>query len=227
MTTTDPDELERLFIARADAGDLDGLLALFEPDAVLVDRDGLTCRGDGLRAALAALLAAQDRFTLGEQRPALVAGDLALTSTLLADGALTAEVARRRPDGTWRWAIDVPDVRTHWRGDGGGPDALARRFVEHANARDVEGLVSLYEPEAVMAFPPGNASRGAGQLRDAFNAMVGANPQFVVGEQRPALICGDLALTSTRLQGGAITAEVGRRQADGSWLWVVDHPDMR
>jgi ketosteroid isomerase-like protein len=227
MTTTDPDELERLFVARADAGDLDGLLALFEPDAVLVDGDGVARGGDGLRAALAAMLAAQDHFTLGEQRPALVAGDLALTSTLLADGALTAEVARRHPDGTWRWLIDVPDVRTPWRGDGGGPDGLARRFVEHANARDAEGLVSLYEREAVMAFPPGNPSRGAGQLRDTFDAMVAADPQFVLGEQRPALIAGDLALTSTRLPGGAITAEVARRQADGSWLWVVDNPDMR
>jgi hypothetical protein len=33
---------------------------------------------------------------------------LALGSTRLIDGGVTAEVARRQPDGTWRWVID------HW-----------------------------------------------------------------------------------------------------------------
>jgi hypothetical protein len=42
------------------------------------------------------------------------------------------------------------------------------------------------------------------------------------GEQRPALICGDLALTSTRSRDGTVTSEVARRQKDGTWLWVID-----
>ena len=42
------------------------------------------------------------------------------------------------------------------------------------------------------------------------------------GEQRPALICGDLALTSTRSLDGNITTEVARRQDDGTWLWAID-----
>jgi hypothetical protein len=33
-------------------------------------------------------------------------GDLALTSTRLDSGDVTAELARRQPDGTWRWVID-------------------------------------------------------------------------------------------------------------------------
>jgi hypothetical protein len=37
-------------------------------------------------------------------------GDLALTSTRLADGTVTVEVARRRRDGTWLWVIDQPSV---------------------------------------------------------------------------------------------------------------------
>jgi len=45
----------------------------------------------------------------------------------------------------------------------------------------------------------------------------------VTGESQPALRFGDLALTSTRFPGGA-TAEVARRQPDGSWLWVIDQP---
>jgi hypothetical protein len=36
------------------------------------------------------------------------------------------------------------------------------------------------------------------------------------------LCSGDIALTSSTLINGDITAEVARRQPDGSWLWVVD-----
>jgi len=34
------------------------------------------------------------------------------------------------------------------------PEDLTRLFVELANAGDAEGLAALYEPEAVVAFPP-------------------------------------------------------------------------
>ena len=43
-----------------------------------------------------------------------------------------------------------------------------------------------------------------------------------MGEQRPALICGELAMTSTRSRDGSVTQEVARRQSDGTWLWVID-----
>lgn len=42
--------------------------------------------------------------------PALRRGDLALTSSRLTDGTVTAEVARRHHDGTWLWAVDQPIV---------------------------------------------------------------------------------------------------------------------
>ena len=34
------------------------------------------------------------------------------------------------------------------------------------------------------------------------------------------------ALTSTRLPGGGATVEVARRQPDGTWLWVLDQPNI-
>ncbi len=37
------------------------------------------------------------------------------------------------------------------------------------------------------------------------------------GEQRPALICGDLALTSTRSRDGTVTSEVAKRLAPSSF----------
>jgi ketosteroid isomerase-like protein len=104
---TEPEHLERLFVERANAGDVDGLVALFQPDAVMVDDRGRVATGEAeIRRALAALVASGERLTLGDQRPTLRVGDVALTSTRLAAGGVTAEVARRRPDGTWRWVID-------------------------------------------------------------------------------------------------------------------------
>jgi ketosteroid isomerase-like protein len=106
-----PNDLERLFIERANAGDVDGLVALFEPRAVVAYApDQLAVGEAAIRAALETMLAGQSQYELGEQRPALVSGDIALTSTRLADGTITAEVARRQPDGTWRWAIDRFDT---------------------------------------------------------------------------------------------------------------------
>jgi hypothetical protein len=38
----DPQELERLLVSRQNAGDVDGMAALFEPDAV-IDRYSVNC----------------------------------------------------------------------------------------------------------------------------------------------------------------------------------------
>ena len=112
----DPQELERLLVSRENAGDIDGMTALFEPDAVIELNDGLNdgqlLRGKEAIHAFFTKLQVTGlgpegrRFRLGEQRPALISGDLALTSTRSIDGDITSEVARRQADGTWLWVID-------------------------------------------------------------------------------------------------------------------------
>jgi ketosteroid isomerase-like protein len=115
----------------------------------------------------------------------------------------------------------------HGRERAARPEDLSRLFVERANAGDVEGLVALYEPEAVLAFPPGAVSVGSQAIREAYQRLLADRPTFAAGEQRPALRHGELALTSTRLVGGGATVEVARRQPDGTWLWVIDQPNVR
>ena len=108
----DPQELERQLVIRENAGDVDGMTALFEPDAVIELNDGRLVRGkDAIhefftRLQVTGLGPEGRRFRLGEQRPALISGDLALTSTRSLDGDITSEVARRQADGTWLWVID-------------------------------------------------------------------------------------------------------------------------
>jgi ketosteroid isomerase-like protein len=103
----DPQDLERLLVSRERAGDVDGMAALYEPNAVLDCGGGrLTLGREPIRAFYAGVVAMGRKFDFGEQRPAIISGDLALTSTRLPDGSVTAEIARRQGDWTWLWVID-------------------------------------------------------------------------------------------------------------------------
>ena len=104
------------------------------------------------------------------------------------------------------------------------PEDLGRYFLERANAGDVEGLVALYEPGAVLAFPPGRLAAGHEEIRKVYAELLADRPSFSSAGQPPAIRNGDLALTSTRLPGGGATVEIARRQPDGSWRWVIDQP---
>jgi ketosteroid isomerase-like protein len=106
------------------------------------------------------------------------------------------------------------------------PEDLPRLFVERANAGDVDGLVALYESDAVLAFPPGQITVGHDAIRRTYQRFVADTPSVVAGMQQPAIRNGDLAITSTRLPDGVITVEVARQQPDGSWLWAIDQPDL-
>jgi hypothetical protein len=80
---------------------------------------------------------------------------------------------------------------------------------------------------AVVDIGDGAFVRGKDAIHEFFRKLqvTGFGPEkrkFEFGEQRPALICGDLALTSTRSRNGTVTSEVARRQKDGTWLWVID-----
>jgi ketosteroid isomerase-like protein len=102
------------------------------------------------------------------------------------------------------------------------PQDLERLLVQRQNAGDVEGMVALFETDAVIDCGGGRFVRGHEAIRAFYVELVASGRKFAMGEQRPALICGDLALTSTRLPDGDITSEVARRQADGGWLWAID-----
>ncbi len=58
----------------------------------------------------AELLADKPSFSSAGQQAVIRNGDLAPTSTRLPGGGATVEVARRQPDGSWRWVIDQPAV---------------------------------------------------------------------------------------------------------------------
>lgn len=107
------------------------------------------------------------------------------------------------------------------------PEDITRLFVERSNAGDAAGVAALYEPDAVMAFPPGSRTVGRAAIEALWAQVLASRPQFEPEPPLPTLRSGDLALTSTPPRDGAgARAQVVRRQPDGSWLRVLDQPEF-
>jgi uncharacterized protein (TIGR02246 family) len=115
------------------------------------------------------------------------------------------------------------------------PEALMRTFSACVNAGDLDGLVALYEPDAVFEPQPGIVVQGHAAIRDALEQLLSLGPtitadtvQVLVGGD-VALVVNEWALTGTAPDGttvrqGGRSADVVRRQPDGRWLVVVDKP---
>jgi ketosteroid isomerase-like protein len=111
MAANTPEQLHQLFAARFCAGDLDGLLDLYEDAAVLVTLNGACTGREAIRPEIQALLGMGLPIRM-ETRVSTCAGNLALLScqwTIEGVGTgHTAEVARQSADGFWRFIIDHP-----------------------------------------------------------------------------------------------------------------------
>jgi uncharacterized protein (TIGR02246 family) len=119
MPATDPEQLHRLFEQAFNAGDIEALMALYEPEAALIPQPGMVVEGTAaIRDSLGWFLDRKGQITL-DTKLVLRVGDVAflanrwsLTGGTMPDGspaqlgAATAEVARRQPDGTWLYVID-------------------------------------------------------------------------------------------------------------------------
>jgi uncharacterized protein (TIGR02246 family) len=106
-----PEDITRLFVECANAGDAEGLAALYEEHAVMAYPPGqVTVGRDAIRVLWESVLATPAKFEPEPPLPTLVSGDIALTSTPPKDGAgARAQVVRRQPDGTWLRLLDQPE----------------------------------------------------------------------------------------------------------------------
>lgn len=97
------------------AGNIDGVMATYEPSAVVISQPGRRVAGDAaLRAMFAEFIASGVNFSYGAHE-VVVVGDtgLHLMSWTAAgpDGPMTAlsiAVLHRQPDGSWKMVIDHP-----------------------------------------------------------------------------------------------------------------------
>jgi len=112
------------------------------------------------------------------------------------------------------------------------PDQIIGLFATRFNAGDVEGLIALYEAGAsIIPDPAAGAVSGTAAIREALQPFVAMGGTLTILASSSTQ-SGDIALThsSWRLEApGAdpmesTSAEVARRQPDGTWLYVVDNP---
>ncbi|HEV2766525.1 MAG TPA: SgcJ/EcaC family oxidoreductase [Acidimicrobiales bacterium] len=111
-------------------------------------------------------------------------------------------------------------------------------LVEQAiSGENVEALLDLFEPDAVFIDPAsGTELRGRDQIRDAVLEMLESKPRIIPGPPPTVVISGDIALVLSQWtmeaagpdgevfrQSGTAT-DVMRRQADGTWRYVIDNP---
>ncbi len=107
-------------------------------------------------------------------------------------------------------------------------DDMHRTWADAFNAGDLEAVVALYEPGAVLVPAPGHVARGTDEIRAAFEQFLAAKPRITFGVES-VITSGDLALGSCewKLTGvmpdgeavemAGIASELLRRQADGRW----------
>ena len=112
------------------------------------------------------------------------------------------------------------------------PEQVLKAIVDGINAGNLDGLLSLYEPEAAFATQPGSLAHGLAGVREslaAFLAMKGTldlKVTRVLEAGGLALVAGVWSFSGTGPDGAPVkltghNADVLRRQADGSWRFVI------
>jgi ketosteroid isomerase-like protein len=114
MSAKSPEDICRLFQQYMAEGDIDLVLSVYDPEAVFLNQSGEVKQGrQGLRQELAPFATAKTIFDFNILQ-VIQSGDIALMHTKWQVSSpqpmsvYAIEVARRQPDGTWRWLIGDP-----------------------------------------------------------------------------------------------------------------------
>ncbi|MFB7256254.1 nuclear transport factor 2 family protein [Streptomyces nojiriensis] len=111
------------------------------------------------------------------------------------------------------------------------PEQVGSLFMEYLEAGDIEGLVSLYEPNAHFVPTRGTHLVGTASIRKGLQQLIDTGARLKL-ELRDIRRVDDIALVSntatlTGVGPGPVvstTTEILRRQPDGGWAHVVDDP---
>jgi ketosteroid isomerase-like protein len=119
-----PQDCDRLFGERLNAGDLDGLVALYERSGTLVRADRTAAVGhEAIAEDVGAMRALRPQIVMNVKQVFSGGGDVAVLyndwQLVLTDpegkrielSGHAAEIIRRQSDGTWRFVIDDPYAR--------------------------------------------------------------------------------------------------------------------
>ena len=117
------------------------------------------------------------------------------------------------------------------------PQQLHQALAAHFNAHDLDGLVALFDAEGALVPQPGAVATAPQALRDALAGFLAFAPMDTFVETLGVVVAGDIALSRTRwglrgthpADGTSVTLEhhgfeVLRRQANGTWRFLIDDP---
>ncbi|MEB2778677.1 DUF4440 domain-containing protein [Algoriphagus sp. D3-2-R+10] len=109
------------------------------------------------------------------------------------------------------------------------------KMVTSFQSKDIDGVLSTYESNAIVMFEPQIPVQGKDNLRLAFTEFVGFNPQYSFSGHE-VYISGDIAThiapwkmvgqlpDGTKIEQSGLSIAVLRKQADGNWLMIQDNP---
>lgn len=115
------------------------------------------------------------------------------------------------------------------------PEQVLESIVEGINTGNFGALLALYEPGAAFATQPGTLAHGLAGIREALGGFIAMKGKLDLKVTRVlevgdlALVIGSWSFVGTGPGGepvklAAKNADVLRRQADGSWRFVIDNP---
>ncbi|MFD9568370.1 nuclear transport factor 2 family protein [Streptomyces sp. NPDC059982] len=111
------------------------------------------------------------------------------------------------------------------------PEQVGAMFMEYLEAGDIEGMLSLYEPNAHFAPTPGTHLVGTAPIRKGLQELIDTGARLEL-ELRDIRQVDDIALVSNTATLTGVgsepvvstTTEILRRQPDGGWAHMVDDP---
>lgn len=115
------------------------------------------------------------------------------------------------------------------------PEQCDILIAQAISSGDIEAAVALYEPRATFVAEPGQPVTGIAAIREVMAGFLAMKPTLnievplVVESGDTALLNSKWTLTGTGPDGSAVNmegqgVEVVRRQANGTWLFVIDNP---
>jgi ketosteroid isomerase-like protein len=114
------------------------------------------------------------------------------------------------------------------------PEQVIDQFVAAVNSGDIERVLAVYERNARLAFPD-RQYVGHDEIRVDLQNLLSQKP-VMSGSTVSVSQVGDLALLRSewsytgagpagdRIELSGESAELARRQRDGTWLYVIDLP---
>lgn len=115
------------------------------------------------------------------------------------------------------------------------PEDMNAAFAEAYNSGSLDNLLALYETDAILVNPNGGQDQGIRQIRKTLEELLRLQGRmtsrniYCIPFENIALLRAHFTLqfagpdgNPAQIQGH--TSEIVRKQKDGSWLYIVDHP---